>query len=643
MSNFIWQPNSDFLTNSNVAKFMQAQNIATHIELIKKSTDDITWFWQSALQTMGMSWYQAYQHLYDDSNGLAFTQWFLGGKTNIVLNCIDRHIKNGFGNKIAFIWEGECGATQKITYQQLSDQVNVLAGALTQSGIQAGDRICLYMPMVPEMVYAFFAAQKIGAIIVPIFSGFGKDPLAVRLQHAQVKLVFTADGGLRRGKEIFIKDVLDEALAQCPSVQKVIVVKRLHRQELPWNHQRDIWYQDFIKVTATLATAELESEHPCMIIYTSGTTGKPKGCVHTHAGVLATVQKEHYFHFDLKPQDIFFWFTDIGWMMGPWEMIGVLSFGATFVIYEGAPDYPNPDRVWDIVTRHQVSILGISPTAVRVLKKAGDEWVKNYDFKNLRLLGSTGEAWDEESYLWFFENIGKRRCPIMNISGGTELMGCLLAPLPIAPLKLNTLQGPCLGMDVDVWDENGNSLPANEVGYLVCKKPAPSMTKAFWQDTERYLETYFEKWPNIWCHGDWAVQDEDGLWFLRGRADDTIKVAGRRTGPAEIEAAAMHHSIVAECAAIGIPHDIKGESIVIFVVLKNNQNTSAALAQQISEKVVEQIGKSLKPEKIHIVPALPKTRSGKIVRGLLKKKYLGKDLGDLSSVENPQSLDAIHV
>ena len=631
------------IKNANITRFMQRHGIKSYPALLDKSVQDIGWFWDQALRDLGIAWYEPYQKIYDDSKGLAWTKWFLGGKTNIVLNCIDRYQEfKELQNKIAFIWEGECGATKKITYQQLHAEVGALSLALKELGIKKGDAVCLYMPMIPEMVFAFFAILKIGAMVVPVFSGFGPQPLAVRLEHAEVKLVFTADGGLRRGKNIPIKEACDEALKSTPQVKHVIVVKRLFREDTPWQKGRDLDYETLVAKHRgqTCPTEKMAAEDPSLVIYTSGTTGKPKGCVHTHAGALAQVVKEVGYNFDTKPEDVFFWLSDIGWMMGPWEMIGTLALGATFVIYEGAPDWPKANRLWEMVERHQVTILGISPTAIRVLKKAGDEWVSPYAFKHLRILGSTGEAWDPESYEWFYKKVGHERCPIINISGGTEIIGCLLAPLPIAPIKGVSLQGPSLGMDVDVWSEEGKSL-RGEVGYLVCKKPAPSMTKGFLKDPERYLETYFSQWPNIWNHGDWAYVDEEGFWFLRGRADDTIKVSGRRTGPAEIESAAMNHPAVAEAAAIGIPHDIKGEGVAVFVVLKSDFTPSLNLEKEIVQNITDVLGKTLRPEALHFIPMLPKTRSGKIVRGLIKKKYLGKELGDLSSVENPQALEQI--
>lgn len=633
----VWEPSRQRIKQANVTRFMREHSINDLQELHQKSVQDTSWFWDACIKDLGIQWFEHYNQVQDKSAGIAWTKWFKGGKTNIVLNCIDQHIAQGRGTNTAFIWEGECGAHKKITYQQLDSEVESLANALKKLGLKKGDRVCLYMPMIPEMVYAFFAILKLGAIVVPVFSGFGSTPLAVRLNDAQVKMVFTADGSLRRGKEFSIKDNLDLALKESPSVEKVIVAERLFDKKWKLKAGRDYIYSDLINddKNETCETEIMDAEDPALIIYTSGTTGKPKGCVHTHAGSLAQIVKEHAYNFDLKSDDLFFWLTDIGWMMGPWLMIGSLHLNASFLIYEGAPDFPDVGRLWEIIDSHQVSVFGISPTAIRLLKKSGTELLKNYSLASLKTLGSTGEAWDEDSYHWFYKNIGKNKCPIINISGGTEIIGCLVAPLPIAPIKELSLQGPGLGMDVEVLDENKNRV-RGEIGYLVCRQAAPSMTKGFLNDPKRYIETYFSHWPEFWFHGDWAYVDKDGHWFIRGRADDTIKVSGRRTGPAEVESAAMQHETVAEAAVIGIPHEIKGEGLIVFVVLKSESLKHPALVDEIQAKMLEVLGKTLKPEKIHIVEALPKTRSGKVVRQLIKKHYLGGKNLDLSSVENSE-------
>ncbi len=388
-------------------------------------------------------------------------------------------------------------------------------------------------------------------------------------------------------------------------------------------------------------TEVMESEDPALIIYTSGTTGMPKGTVHTHAGTLVQVAKEVGYAFDVRENDLFFWLSDIGWMMGPWMIIGSLHHGTPIFIFEGAPNYPGPDRLWDMVDRHGVTILGISPTAIRMLMGFGEGEVKKHDLSSLRILGSTGEAWDPDSWTWFFENVGGGRCPIINISGGTDIIGCFLSPLPINVLKPTTLRGPGIGMSIDVWDEDGNPL-RGEVGYLVATKPTPSMTRGLWGDNERYIEAYWSRWPDVWDHGDWAFIDDDGYWFLRGRADDTIKVAGRRIGPSEIESALIDHPSVREAAAIGVPHDIKGEGIMAFVVLKPGHEPSEELRQDLRNQVASVLGKVDRPEDVRFVDDLPKTRSAKIVRRVIKKSYLGEtEMGDLSSIENPEAIEGI--
>jgi acetyl-CoA synthetase len=445
---------------------------------------------------------------------------------------------------------------------------------------------------------------------------------------------------MRRGKPVGIKAEADKAAAQVATIKRVVVYKRTG-VEVPMKAGRDVYFHDWIAGQPDQAQTEvMEAEDTCMVIYTSGTTGKPKGTVHTHAGVIAQVAKEVGYACDLKSTDVFFWPTDIGWMMGPWLFIGSQFHRAPYLIYEGTPNWPEPDRLWNVVEAHKVTHFGISPTAIRLMKAQPDEVVEKHDFSRLRLMASSGEPWDPEAYMWFFEKVGGKRCPIINISGGTEIMGCLLQPYPIHPLKPCTLQGPALAMDIDVFDEDGKSIKGG-IGHLVCKKPGPSMTKSFLNDDKRYLETYFSRFPGVWYHGDWAHIDEDGYWFLHGRSDDTIKIAGKRTGPAEIESAANEHPDVQESAAIGVHHELKGEAVVCFVVVKPGRTASEKLREDVSKLIVEKLGKTLKPDKVLFVAALPKTRSGKIVRGSIKKKFIGESPGDLSSVENPDAIEEI--
>lgn len=644
MEDTIWEPYGDYLEKSNVVIFMRKHGIGSYKELIKRSIDDIEWFWNAMMEDRKVEWYKPYETTLDLANSRSFewARWFIGGKINIAHNTLDRHANDPLArNRLAFIWEGEDFSTRKWTYFELFEAVNRCANALKSLGLKKGDTVGFYMPMIPELVVAFFACFKVGAPLIPVFSGFGPAALAMRLEDAEAKIVFTADSSVRRGKKVVLKPACDEAVAKVPTVKNVIVVKREGGPEIPWTEGRDIWWHDIVpQQSPRFETEVMDAEDLSMILFSSGTTGRPKGTMHTHAGALAKTAMELGYSFDVRPDDRFFWVTDIGWMMGPWQLIGVQHHGACHLIYEGAPNYPDPGRIWDIVERHRITHIGISPTLIRMLMREGPEWVDKYDLSSLRIMGSTGEPWDPDSYMWFFEHVGKKKLPIMNISGGTEMMGCLLQPYPVAPLKPCTLQGPALAMDVDVFDDDGRPIRGG-IGHLVCKKPCPSFTKSFLKDDERYIETYFSRWPHVWYHGDWARVDEDGFWFLHGRSDDTIKVAGKRTGPAEIEAALIEHPKVSEAAAIGVPHELKGEAVVCFVVLQPGAEPSEELREELKEQVVRFHGKTLRPEDLKFVKALPKTRSAKIVRGAIKRKYLGEEMGDVSSIENPEALEEI--
>jgi acetyl-CoA synthetase len=641
MADFIWKPSAAYVDDANVTRFMRAHGIADYRDLWKRSVADIRWFWDAVLKHVGLDWYRPYNQVLDDSKGIEWSRWFVGGRTNIVLNCIDRHVAAGRGERLAIIGEADDGAVRRVTYAELSTEVGRLAALMRKLGIAPGDRVGIYMPMVPEVAVAMFACFKVGAVAIPIFSGFGAEALATRLDDAGARLLLTADGSFRRGKPVRIKDAADEAAARVPSLEHLVVLRRAGL-DVAWTPGRDLWWDEALAHQPVDGpTEELDAEAPALILYTSGTTGKPKGTVHTHAGCLAQMGKELFYAFDLKGEtDVFFWVTDIGWMMGPWEMIGVQVQGGTYVLLEGVPNHPTPARLWEMVERHGVTTLGISPTAIRVLKAAGDEWVERHDLSRLRLLGSTGEPWDPDSYSWFFRKVGGGRCPVINISGGTEIVGCLLSPLPVTPLKPCSLGIQALGMDVDVFDEAGRPIVGG-IGHLVCKQPAPSMTKGFWNDPDRYIKTYFSRWSGVWYHGDWAEQDADGLFFLHGRSDDTIKVAGKRTGPAEIESALVEHASVVEAAAIGVPDEIKGEVVVCFVAVAPGVVETEELRGELSGLVVSKLGKTLRPKAIKFVDVLPKTRSGKVLRGMIRRKFLGEDVGDTASVENPEAVDRI--
>jgi acetyl-CoA synthetase len=638
-SPIVWRPSEEYLSRANLRRLMKKSGIEEYGDLLRRSTRDIRWFWNECLADLGVEWFHPYSRLLDDSDGFPWCRWFTSGQINVVHNCVDRHARNRPGQD-AVLWEGDGGEFRRLTYLELEHEIRRVAGALRAEGIGIGDPVGFYMPMVPELVIAFFAVLKIGAQALPVFSAFGPEALAVRLRDARVKLLFTADGCFRRGQAVPIKPQADEALRSVPSIRRSIVVRRTG-DKVSWLPERDVWWEQWLAgASEEPATASLDAETRCLIIYTSGTTGRPKGAVHTHGGLIAQTAKELGYNFDLKAGDRFFWLTDIGWMMGPWEILGVTFHAGTVLVYEGAPNWPAPDRLWQIVERHRLTHLGVSPTAIRLLIRDGEDWVRKHDLSSLRILGSTGEPWDPESYQWFFRMAGGRRCPIINISGGTEVMGSLVACTPVAPLKSCSFQGPGLGMDVDVVGEDGNSV-RGQVGYLAMRKPAPSMTRGFLNDPQRYLDTYFSRWPGLWYHGDWAAVDEDGYWFIHGRADDTIKVAGRRTGPAEIEAALIRHQAVSEAAAIGVPDDLKGEAVVCFVVLKPEFAVNEELENEMTERITEALGKTLRPRRVHFVKSLPKTRSAKIVRAAIRKRYLGLDPGDVSSIENADALDSI--
>ncbi len=638
MREIVWRPYGDYL-RCRVADFMRQHGIADYETLLERSTDDIEWFWDAALKHLGVEWYRPYEKVLE--GWLPWPKWFVGGSVNIVHNCIDRHVRDGKGGARCMVWEGDDGSVREHDYDWMHRQVCRAAGALRAAGVGRGDRVGVYMPMCPETAVAMFAAMKVGAAAVPVFSGFGPGALAARLADAEVKVLFTADGGFRRGRVIPIKPNADAALPDAPSVERVVVLRHAGCP-VEMKPGRDAWWDEFTDGFPDDAPTErTEAEDHSLIIYTSGTTGRPKGTVHTHAGCLAQMSKELGYAFDVRPDRLFFWLTDIGWMMGPWEMIGVQFFGGAYMIFEGAPNWPKPDRLWEMTARHKIDTLGISPTVIRLLMPYGPELPAAHDMSGLRLLGSTGEPWDAESYMWFFEHVGGGRCPIINISGGTEIVGCHLSPLPITELKPCTLRGPGLGMDVDCFDDDGEPIRGG-IGHLVCKKPAPSMTKGFLNDPQRYLDTYFSRFgEKVWFHGDWVEVDEDGFWFLHGRSDDTIKVAGKRVGPAEIEAALLESAEVVEAAAIGVPADVKGEEIVAFVVPAPGVEPGDELRERLRRGVADVLGKTMRPKEVKFVRALPKTRSAKIVRGAIKRKYLGLPLGDVSSVENPDALDAI--
>jgi acetyl-CoA synthetase len=641
MTEIVWRPSEEYVERANVTRLMRAHGIGTYEELVAQSQDNVEWFWDAVVKDLGIEFFRPYERVLDTSDGIPWATWFLGGTINLAHVTCDLWAERT-PHQVAVLWEGEDGEVRRVTYRELREMADRLANGLRSLGVGEKDAVGIFMPMAPETVAAVLACAKIGAIYLPIFSGYAGDAVATRLADADAKVLITADGFRRRGSSVPMKEIADQAADAVTSVQHVITWARLGRDDAPVHDGRDVsWDELLASQPDRFDTLHLESEHPLFIAYTSGTTGRPKGSVHVHGGFTVKITEEVAYQADLHQDETLFWVTDLGWIMGPWEITGAGALGATVFLYEGAPNHPEPDRIWRMVADHRITTLGISPTLIRALIPSGDEWVEKHDLSSLRILGSTGEPWNPEPYLWFFEKVGGGRCPIINISGGTEVGACFLSPHPINELKPTTLRGPALGLAVDVWGPDGRPVPRGEVGELVCTKPWPAMTRGVWGDPERYLETYWSRWKDVWVHGDWASIDEDGFWFLHGRSDDTMNIAGKRLGPAEVESALTDHPAVAESAAVGVPHEVKGESIWCFVITKPGHALDDALVAELKGEVAKHLGKAFTPDRIVFVDELPKTRSAKILRRAIRATVLGEDPGDLSSLENPTAIDKI--
>jgi acetyl-CoA synthetase len=640
----VWRPDPATAARTRIARFMAGHRLESLPALHRRSIDDPEWYWDAVVRDLGWAWTRSYERVLDDSRGIAWPQWFPGGKTNLTVNCVDRNVAAGRGDHLAVIWESEQAEVRTLTYVELDREVNRLANALRRLGVGPGDTVGIFLPMSPEAAIAILAVTRIGAIYAPCFSGYGAQAVASRLQGCGAKALITADGFYRRGRIVAMKQTADEAVAASPTVKHVIVQRRLAgggSEPVQWTRGRDHWWHEAVgKESAECPALPVAADHPALIIYTSGTTGAPKGTVLTHGGFGIKNAHDFAYCMDIGVGDRVFWVTDLGWLMGPMLITGSLLLGATAILFEGTPDYPQPDRLWALIERQRATHLGISPTAVRALMPHGDEWVKKHDRSSLRIVASTGEPWNPEPYRWLFDAIGAGRVPIINYTGGTEISGGILSCFPNAPIKPCSFAGPIPGMAAEVFGDDGRPV-RQEVGELVITRPWPGMTKGFWQDAARYEETYWSRWPDVWTHGDWAYVDGDGFWFIHGRSDDTLKIAGKRVGPAEVESVLVGHSAVAEAAAIGIPHDIKGETVVCFAVLRPGQTPSEPLRAELTERVAQHMGKAIKPERVLFARELPKTRSAKIMRRVIRATYLGKEPGDLSSLDNPGGVKAI--
>ncbi len=639
MSEYAWMPTAEAVEHANVTRLMRRHGIESIDELRRRSVADIDWFWNAVIEDLELPFSRPYSAVRDSSAGIEWTTWFVDGQFNAASACVWRWRQDVVRSQsAAIIHEAEAGETRTLTYDELAHAVDRVAWGLRVQGIGPGDVVALYMPMVPEAVVALHAIAAVGAVSLPLFSGFAAGAIAKRIQDAEAKLVFTADGTWRRGKHALMKQVCDEAVRECPSVERVVMYRRLGI-EVPWDPSRDVDLADFaVDRSEPFRVPDTDAEHPLLIGYTSGTTGRPKGAVHTHAGFVVKVASEVAYEFDLHPGEVFAWITDMGWILGPLSTFGVHALGGTLLLYEGAPDQPSPDRIWRLVERRRVGVLGVSPTLIRALRAAGPPPAPSIDMSSLRIFGSSGEPWDAAAYEWLATSVGKGRRPVINFSGGTEVGGAFLSPFPTEPIKPCSLGGASLGMDVDVFDADGRPVRGS-VGELVCKQPWPAMTRGVYGDPARYLESYWSMYPHVWRHGDWAKIDEDGQWFLLGRSDEALNVAGKRVGPAEVETELLSHPAVAEAATIGVPDGTKGE--VIWCFWTPVDPAGEDVSSELTELVAERLGRPFKPSRVMRVADLPRTRSAKILRRAVRAVAVGEDPGDLSGAENPQALELI--
>jgi len=617
----VWRPDAATIERANATRLVRRAGARDYRDLVRRSVEEPDWFWPLVVEDLGIEFSRAWDKVYDDARGPEWTTWFVGGRLSIADNCAHRWAARR-PDALACVGLGEDGSRRTLTFTELSRDVTRLAERLAALGVGPGDRVAIFLPMSPEVAVASHAIAHLGAIQVPVFSGFAASAVAQRLQASEAKVVITQRESSRRGKAVPMLATLEEAIAQSPGVEHVVLA--------PF---------ELDGFPGELPAAQVDSETPYLLAYTSGTTGRPKGVVHVQGGFLVSIAREAAYQADVGEGDVVHFATDMGWIMGPWTVVGAGALGATIVFAEGAPDWPTPFRLWETVEQERVTALGCSPTLVRALIPHGDP---ASDVSSLRTFVTTGEPWNPDPYRWLFETVGRSRVPIINCSGGTEVGACFLSPAPVEAIKSCSVGGPALGMAMDVVAEDGASLVGSgEVGELVCRKPFPGMTRGFWRDPDKYLETYWSRIPGVWVHGDWASVDADGSWFLHGRSDDTLNVAGKRIGPAELESAAVDHPAVREAAAIGVPHPVKGESAWVFCCLVPGAEPSAELAAGISGQIGGQLGKAFAPERILFVEALPKTRSAKILRRAVRATALGEDPGDLSSLENPESLDQI--
>jgi len=625
-----WKPDEEWLRTANVSRLARRVEATDHEGLLAFSVAEPAAFWDAVVADLEVEFEKPYDEILDVSRGIEWPRWFSGGTLNLAATCVARHA-SARPTETALVEEGEDGEVVSLDYAALHDRVAAAAAGLRALGIGPGDRVGLFLPLGIDAVVGLYATIYLGAVAVPMFSGFNVGAVVERLDGAGCDVLLTAQFASRRGRPVPMAEIAVAAAAAAG--REVTVVARagaageLEATALDW--------ATALEGSERVEPVMVAAETPALIMYTSGTTGRPKGSVHVHGGFLVKVGAEVGYHLDVKPYDVVQWTTDLGWILGPWHLIGAHLPGAAVILYPGAPDFPAPDRLWRVLASHRVSVMGVSPTLVRALSAHGPELPAAHDLTALRVLGSTGEPWDASSYAWLAEHVGGGRCPIINLSGGTEVGACFLGQYPVEPTRSCSLGGPSLGMAVDVYDADGHSV-RGEMGELVCTAPWPSQTRGFLDDPTRYMEAYWSRWPGVWAHGDWASVDADGFWFLHGRSDDTLKIAGKRLGPAEVEQAALSVPTVTECMAIGVPDEVKGEAIWCLAIAP--EADPEAIEAEVRAAVATALGPAFRPVRVLLVSDLPRTRSGKLVRRLGRDAVLGRDPGDASGVANPEAL-----
>ena len=638
---YLWVPPRDVVDSANVTEFMGEKGFADYKSFVEWSRGD-GWreFWWQLPDWLGVEWFREPRELVDLSRGPEWAAWYRGGLLNAAYNVLHLQARRGPASREALRWVGEDGSVTSWSYDELLSWSARFANYLRGVGVRPGDVVAIYAPMAPESVAAMLGAVLAGAVAAPIFSGFAPAAVAERLRLSDARVLVTFDGYLRRGRGVPLKPRADEALRLSGVDARVLVVRRLGLDVDVDGDRAEWWHEALAGERPQAEPEEVDPEHPALLLFTSGTTGRPKGAVISHAGALLQPGKEHHFNLDMKPGDRLWWITDLGWMMGPWQVFGSQLLGASHLIAEGAVDYPWRDRVWRIVEENRVTHLGFAATVARMIRASAGDTHRDHDLSSLRAFGNTGEPIDPDTWLWIVRDVGEERRPMINLSGGTEIFGCFLLPSPVVPLKPSTLWGPAPGMDVDVFDDEGRPVRGSP-GYLVARKPGPSMTRGLWRDPERYIETYWSRFPRVWYHGDLALVDEEGYWFILGRADDVIKVAGKRVGPAEIEAVLNEHPAVAESACIGYPHPVKGEVVVCLYKPAPGAAAGEEVSEELARLVEERMGKPFRPYAVVPAEDLPRTRSGKIMRRVIRAVARGDVVEPSPVMENPEAIEAV--